>query len=76
VVSPAQVDEAAGTPPATTRARLRGAFVAAAQRQQRDFTVDWSHLRLTDAAQRTVVCQDPFLAQDLRVDRLIASMAG
>jgi proteasome accessory factor A len=33
--------------------------------------VDWVHLKLNDQAQRTVLCKDPFLAEDARVDRLI-----
>lgn len=65
---------AKSTPPQTTRARLRGEFIRAAQAKHRDFTVDWVHLKLNDQAQRTVLCKDPFRAQDDRVDRLIESM--
>ncbi|MSO26767.1 MAG: Pup--protein ligase [Candidatus Nanopelagicales bacterium] len=61
-------------PPQTTRAKLRGDFVRSAQEKHRDFTVDWVHLKLNDQAQRTVLCKDPFLAVDERVERLIASM--
>jgi len=61
-------------PPQTTRAKLRGDFIAAAQAKGRDFTVDWVHLKLNDQAQRTVLCKDPFRAVDDRVERLIASM--
>ena len=61
-------------PPQTTRARLRGEFIAAAQAKRRDFTVDWVHLKLNDQAQRTVLCKDPFRAVDERVSRLIDSM--
>ena len=64
---------AKSTPPQTTRAKLRGDFVRRAQEKHRDFTVDWVHLKLNDQAQRTVLCKDPFLA-DERVERLIASM--
>ncbi len=60
--------------PQTTRARLRGEFISAAQEAGRDFTVDWVHLKLNDQAQRTVLCKDPFRAVDERVKRLIASM--
>ncbi|MGW9265723.1 Pup--protein ligase [Gordonia terrae] len=61
-------------PPHTTRAKLRGDFISAAQKAGRDFTVDWVHLKLNDQAQRTVLCKDPFRSVDERVDRLIASM--
>ena len=68
--------EAKSVPPQTTRARLRGDFIKRAQERRRDFTVDWVHLKLNDQAQRTVLCKDPFLASDPRVDRLIATIEG
>jgi proteasome accessory factor A len=69
-----RVAKAMVEPPATTRARLRGAFIKAAKAGQRDFTVDWVHLKINDQAQRTVLCKDPFKAVDERVDKLIASL--
>ena len=68
------IAKAVDEPPQTTRAKLRGDFIAAAQKAGRDFTVDWVHLKLNDQAQRTVLCKDPFRSVDERVDRLIASM--
>ncbi len=69
-----EVFEAKEVPPQTTRAKLRGDFVKRAQERRRDFTVDWVHLKLNDQAQRTVLCKDPFVNVDERVDRLLASM--
>ena len=71
-----EVFEAKTTPPQTTRAKLRGDFIKAAQEHRRDFTVDWVHLKLNDQAQRTVLCKDPFAAVDARVERLIEGMRG
>ena len=68
------IDDAVENPPQTTRAKLRGDFITAAQAAGRDFTVDWVHLKLNDQAQRTVLCKDPFRSVDERVERLIASM--
>jgi proteasome accessory factor A len=68
------VFRAKSVPPQTTRAKLRGDFIRAAQEGRNDYTVDWVHLKLNDQAQRTVLCKDPFLAADDRVDRLTASM--
>jgi len=65
---------AKSVPPQTTRAKLRGDFIRAAQEGRNDYTVDWVHLKLNDQAQRTVLCKDPFIAVDERVDRLITSM--
>jgi proteasome accessory factor A len=69
-----EIEDAVNTPPQTTRAKLRGEFISAAQEAGRDFTVDWVHLKLNDQAQRTVLCKDPFRSVDERVKRLIASM--
>ncbi|MFT3715161.1 MAG: Pup--protein ligase [Gordonia sp. (in: high G+C Gram-positive bacteria)] len=74
LVSDEEIDDAVENPPQTTRAKLRGDFITAAQRAERDFTVDWVHLKLNDQAQRTVLCKDPFRNVDERVERLIASM--
>jgi len=74
VVTDEEIDAAVTTPPQTTRAKLRGDFIAAATKAQRDFTVDWVHLKLNDQAQRTVLCKDPFRNVDERVDRLISSL--
>jgi proteasome accessory factor A len=53
---------------------LRGRFITAAKAKQRDYTVDWVHLKLNDQSQRMVVCNDPFQSSDERVDQLIEAM--
>ena len=68
------IEIAVEQPPQTTRAKLRGDFVRQAKEKKRDYTVDWVHLKLNDQAQRTVLCKDPFLAQDDRVEALIDSL--
>ena len=74
VVTDESIERAVSHAPATTRARLRGAFIRAAKARKRDFTVDWVHLKLNDQAQRTVLCKDPFKAADERVEKLISSL--
>jgi proteasome accessory factor A len=74
VVTDEDISRALVQPPQTTRARLRGEFIKAAKERNRDFTVDWVHLKLNDQAQRTVLCKDPFRAVDDRVEKLIASL--
>ena len=61
-------------PPQTTRAKLRGDFIRCAKEKQRDFTVDWVHLKINDEPPRTVVCKDPLQATDIRVQNLIDSL--
>jgi proteasome accessory factor A len=73
-VTDADIDAAVLSPPQTTRARLRGAFIKRAKERKRDYTVDWVHLKLNDQAQRTVLCKDPFKSRDDRVERLISSL--
>ena len=68
------IEKAKEHPPATTRAKLRGAFIKRAKERKRDYTVDWVHLKLNDQQQRTVLCKDPFKHKDERVDKLIASL--
>lgn len=69
-----EVHEATMNAPLTTRAHLRGRFITAAKAKQRDYTVDWVHLKLNDQSQRMVVCNDPFQSLDERVDQLIEAM--
>lgn len=74
VTTDQEVSLAKTTPPQTTRAKLRGDFIAKAQEKRRDFTVDWVHLKLNDQTQRTVLCKDPFKSVDERVERLLENM--
>ena len=74
IVSDEAIAEATTVAPQTTRAKLRGEFVAAAQDAGRDYTVDWVHLKLNDQAQRTVLLKDPFRNADERVTKLIESL--
>ena len=68
------IAEAVDLAPQTTRARLRGEFIRRAKERKRDYTVDWVHLKLNDQTQRSVLCKDPFLAHDERVEHLIDSL--
>ncbi|GAA2520810.1 Pup--protein ligase [Rarobacter incanus] len=74
VVPEADIERAVAVPPQTTRAKLRGDFVRAALAAHREYTVDWVHLKVSDEAQRTVVCKDPFNPVDPAVDRLLESL--
>ncbi|MEL4357401.1 MULTISPECIES: proteasome accessory factor PafA2 family protein [unclassified Luteococcus] len=62
--------------PASTRAVLRAAFVAAAQRHQRDYTVDWMTYQCHDLDGGTVVVSDPLCTTDPAVDDVISRMAS
>lgn len=72
LTEPNDVLVAKTTPPATTRAKLRGDFIAKAALVGREVIVDWTHLKINDATQRTIICNDPFASVDERVEQLIA----
>ncbi len=69
-----QIASATHTPPATTRAHMRGTFIKAAKEWRRDYTVDWVHLKLNDEMQRTVLLKDPFKSSDERFQKLLVSL--
>ena len=74
MVTDEDITTAVRRPPATTRAHLRGTFITEAKRWNRDFTVDWVHLKINDDIQRTVMLKDPFRSDDERFRRLLASL--
>jgi proteasome accessory factor A len=76
ITTEAEVEVAKTEPPQSTRAKLRGDFIKAAQEHGKDISVDWVHLKMNDQTQRTVLCKDPFANVDERVERLIESMSS
>lgn len=70
------VRRAITTPPMTTRARLRGAIIAAAQEARADLSVDWVHARLDDHSAAPLSLQDPLASEDPRVDEFIARISA
>lgn len=76
LTSDEQVSRAVEEPPQTTRARLRGRVIAAAEDSRRDLTVDWVHVRLEDHPAAPLALQDPLASEDPRVEDLIARIRG
>ena len=75
VITDGDIQNAITQPPQTTRARLRGEFIKHARERNRDYTVDWVHLKLNDhPQQRSVLCKDPFKYVDERVEKLIETL--
>lgn len=59
-------------PPQTTRAKLRGDFVAAALDARKDFAVEWAAVRIIDVERtRTVLLKDPFATTHPDVESII-----
>ncbi|MCI7551679.1 MAG: proteasome accessory factor PafA2 family protein, partial [Arcanobacterium sp.] len=74
-VTPEEISHALHFPPQTTRAKVRGDFIALAQDLRRDYMADWSNIRLiTSEGSHNITLNDPFAASDDRVDQLMAEM--
>ncbi|MDO4606556.1 MAG: Pup--protein ligase [Bowdeniella nasicola] len=74
LTTPSGVNAALTQAPTTTRAHVRGQFIQAAQAHRRDYTADWTHVRLDDGQHRAVRLDDPFASHDERIDKLCAAM--
>ncbi|MDP9805516.1 proteasome accessory factor A [Trueperella bonasi] len=75
LLSAERIEEAMSIPPQTTRAKLRGDFVALAMDSRRDYMVDWMNVRLVDeSGAHQILLKDPFSAVDERVEGLMEIM--
>ncbi len=72
VATASQIETAINLPPQTTRARLRGLFIKTAKEYRRNFTVDWTHLKLHGGPSRIWLIKDPLYANSEVAERLIA----
>lgn len=71
VCSDEEVEAAKRAAPTRTRAFTRARFIEACRRGGRNYTVDWTHLKLNDEANRTVIVRDPFRTDDARVQKFL-----
>lgn len=74
IIAEDDIEKAINEPPQTTRAKLRGEFIKRADERHKDYRVDWVYLKLNDPEQETIICKDPFVSIDDRVEKLICSM--
>ncbi|MDV2433316.1 Pup--protein ligase [Corynebacterium tuberculostearicum] len=73
-ISDADIERAIDTAPATTRAAVRGQFLAAARSLGANVTVDWTRLKVNRPEPRTEELLNPFVADDDRVEALLDYM--
>lgn len=71
---PDAVEAAKNVPPQNTRAKVRGALIAAAREHRADLQADWTHLRLPESGLGTVTLSDPFAVDSTEVDMLMKTM--
>ena len=69
------IAQAVNTAPQTTRAKLRGEFLAKARKYGADFTVDWTRLKVNRPEPQVVEFADPFIFEDERLAGLIDYIA-
>jgi len=74
VVTDSLIERARELPPQDTRAKIRGEFVAMADRRRKSYSVDWSYVRLNDRFGSTIIIKDPFQTSDTRVQMVLNSM--
>ena len=68
------IERAVSAAPPTTRAALRGKFLAAAEECGAHVTVDWTRLKVNRPEPRTEELLDPFASTDPRVEALLDYM--
>lgn len=74
LVDPAAVVDAARTAPQTTRAAVRGRFLAAAEESTRQTTVDWTRLKVNGEGGGELLLPDPFSAGSPDIDAALTEL--
>ena len=73
-IDDASIEAAIDNPPQTTRAKLRGEFLAAARQLDAAVTVDWTRMKVNRPEPMTEEFSDPFVSEDQRLDGLLDYM--
>lgn len=73
-ISDADIEAAVEHAPTTTRAHLRGKFLATARAHDAKIVVDWTHLKIAGDEPVSVMLGDPFANENAEVEDLIALM--
>ncbi|MCG7275450.1 Pup--protein ligase [Corynebacterium singulare] len=73
-IDDASIEAAVDNPPQTTRAKLRGEFLAAARQLDAAVTVDWTRMKVNRPEPMTEEFSDPFVSEDQRLDGLLDYM--
>ena len=73
-IDDAAINAAVDTAPQTTRAKLRGEFLAVARELNAPVTVDWTRMKVNRPEPMTEEFSDPFVSEDPRLDGLLDYM--
>lgn len=74
LVEDVEIEKACHTPPADTRAAVRGRFIAEADRLELSTSVSWTHVRLDSPPHPQIDLMDANASEDGRVAALIETM--
>lgn len=73
-IKPSEAESAVDSPPATTRARLRGVFMSKAMETNAAVTVDWTRMKVNRPEPLVHEFNDPFIAESEKLDELLRYM--
>ena len=76
IVDRVAIKDAAENAPRTTRAAVRGRFLAAAEKSSRQTTVDWTRLKVNGEGGAELVLPDPFIPEAEGLQTLLDILAG
>ena len=76
IVDRVAIEDAAENAPRTTRAAVRGRFLAAAEKSSRQTTVDWTRLKVNGEGGAELVLPDPFIPEAEGLQTLLDILAG
>ena len=74
ILNDAEIDHAKEHPPEDTRAKLRGDFIKLARKNNIQYDLDWSNIRLGNLLNVRVICNNPFETDTDKVTELVRTI--
>jgi proteasome accessory factor A len=74
VLNDEEIEHAKEHPPSDTRAKLRGDFIKLARKNNIQYDLDWSNIRLGNLLNVRVICNNPFETDTDKVTELVRTI--
>jgi proteasome accessory factor A len=74
ILNDAEIEHAKEHPPEDTRAKLRGDFIKLARKNNIQYDLDWSNIRLGNLLNVRVICNNPFETDTDKVTELVRTI--
>ena len=74
ILNDAEIEHAKEHPPDDTRAKLRGDFIKLARKNNIQYDLDWSNIRLGNLLNVRVICNNPFETDTEKVAELVRTI--